>query len=363
MVCYSRLRIDKMKKVFILIEDAYSYAGTEKVCDFMSSSLGGNHEVIILSLKGKGQTFYPYTKVKSIISFHDAKHPLVDAVKMVVNEACDTTIFIVSMGRLSVFFSFLYKFYSLVLPTPYRQQKKKIVSCEHVSLDSFGWHVKLLKFVTLKSYSNVIVLTNKDQAKLESWGISSNVIPNPLTYQSYERTECQKVALSVGRLEHQKGFDILLRIWADFINDYPGWNLLIAGEGSLKDDLLLLAKTLHIEHSVTFLGLVEKMENYYKASDIYLMTSRYEGLPLVLLEAKSWGLPAIAFDCPTGPAEIISDCNDGFLIPNFDENMYLEKLKVLASNDQLRNRLSRNTEFTSKKFDADLIKDKWNSLL
>lgn len=363
MVLFSKLRIDKMRKIFIVIENAYSYAGTEKVCDFMSSALGENYEVVILSLKGDGRTFYPYSKAHSIISFCNARYPLVDAVKTIISENYDTTVFVVSMGRLSVFFSFLYRFYSLFISGFNRKLRRKIISCEHVSLDSFSRHIKFLKYVSLKSYSNVIVLTEKDHVKLNSWGIKSEVIPNSLIYQNYKRVECRKVALSVGRLEYQKGFDILLRVWSEFIKKNSEWKLLIAGDGSLKQELLFLAKTLNIEDSVTFLGLVDKMDDCYKESDIYLMTSRYEGLPLVLLEAKSWGLPTIAFDCPTGPAEIISDCNDGFLIPDFNEELYLEKLNTLANDDKLREYLSDNTEMTSKKFDAELIKRKWNSLV
>ncbi|EOF4702622.1 glycosyltransferase family 4 protein [Klebsiella oxytoca] len=351
-----------MNKIFIVIENAYSYAGTEKVCDFMCDSLGDTNEVVILSLKGSGKTFYPYKKAKEIISLEGIRHPLITSANIILAEKKQSTVFVVSMGKLSVFFSILYNLLSLCNFSS-RRKGKKIIACEHVSLDSFPKYVKFLKYISLRAFSNVVVLTKKDKLKLNSWGIRSTIIPNALEFHSYERNTCNKIALSIGRLETQKGFDILLRVWADFVKKEPDWKLVIAGDGSLKEELKFLAKELCIDSSVTFLGLIDNVEYYYKNSDIYLMTSRYEGLPLVLLEAKSWGLPSIAFDCPTGPAEIISDSIDGFLIPAFNNYVYLEKLSLLANDDSLRQTFSKNTEKTSRKFDSSTIKEQWKSLV
>ncbi|EPL1075694.1 glycosyltransferase, partial [Pluralibacter gergoviae] len=198
---------------------------------------------------------------------------------------------------------------------------------------------------------------------LSTWGIKSDVIPNALKFHAYKKEVFNKVALAVGRLDEQKGFDILLSIWSRFIVENPGWKLMIAGDGILKNDLLNQSRELNIENSVNFLGLVHNIDEYYKNSDILLMTSRYEGLPLVLLEAKSWSLPCIAFDCPTGPSEIISNGKDGFIVPMHDENQFLNKLNKLAKDHDIRNEFSANTFYTSRKFERDNIINLWKSLI
>jgi glycosyltransferase involved in cell wall biosynthesis len=94
--------------------------------------------------------------------------------------------------------------------------------------------------------------------------------------------------------------------------------------GLLRQQLSELIKNYNIEDTVTLLGKVKDIDKYYAQSDMLLMTSRYEGLPLVLLEAKSWSLPVIAYDCPTGPREIIENDIDGFLIPVNNKELFVE---------------------------------------
>ena len=114
---------------------------------------------------------------------------------------------------------------------------------------------------------------------------------------------------------------------------------------------------------VHFKGNVKGTDNIYPGHAIYVMTSRYEGLPLVLLEAKQYGLPIVSFKCPTGPSEIILDGENGYLIENFDVKQMSQKIIELIRNDELRLRFSRNAMLDTDKFNKKRIIEQWIELI
>lgn len=344
-----------MKKIVLVIKDAYSYAGTENICNFMSECLGDEHEVVVYSLEGAGEPFYPFEKVKGIVSFEGEKNPIRSVVHRIHQQVFDA-VFLISMGRLSVMFA-LYSLLSL------KKKKAKTYACEHIAINSFSKPIKLLKYLFLRYYDRVIVLTDKDEKALAQKGIAAKTIPNPVVYKNYHRTERKYQALAVGRLDFQKGFDLLLDVWQGFKATNPQWKLVIAGDGELKNELIAKAAALNISDSVSFVGKVANINDYYRDSDMALMTSRYEGLPLVLLEAKSWSLPVVAYDCPTGPQEIINDDQDGFLIAMNDKAGFIKKMNQLAHDDELFFEMSEKTQLTALKFDGKVIKQTWLSLV
>ena len=344
-----------MKKIVLVIKDAYSYAGTENICNFMSECLGEAHNVTIYSLEGSGKTFYPFERVKEIVSFAGHNNPIKSIVKRIHDEDFDT-VFLISMGRLSVMFAF----WSLL---SMKKKRAKAYACEHIAINSFSKPIKLLKYLLLRYYDRVIVLTDKDHQVFSRWRIPSLQIPNPVVYKAFQRQSRSRQALAVGRLDHQKGFDLLLDIWHDFAKTHPDWTLVIAGDGELRQQLQDQAATLGISDSVNFVGKVSNINDYYRGSDMALMTSRYEGLPLVLLEAKSWSLPVVAYDCPTGPQEIINHCEDGFLVPMNDKAAFLAHMEQLATDDRLFYAMSEKTKVTALKFDGNEIKQSWLALV
>lgn len=343
-----------MKKIVLVIKDAYSYAGTENICNFMSECLGESCEVTIYSLEGSGKPFYPFSHVKEIVSFEGHSNPIKSIVQRIHAEKFDS-VFLISMGRLSV----MYALWSLL---SLKKKHGKAYACEHIAINSFSKPIKLLKRLLLRYYDSVIVLTEKDRQVFNSWGIPSQQIPNPVVYKSWQRETRSRQALAVGRLDYQKGFDLLLDIWHDFARAHPEWKLVIAGDGELRQQLQEQAAALGISNSVDFVGKVSNINDYYRDSDMALMTSRYEGLPLVLLEAKSWSLPVIAYDCPTGPQEIIDHEKDGFLVAMNNKADFLARMEQLASDDRLLFAMSENTRTTALRFDGKKIKQSWLAL-
>ncbi len=120
--------------------------------------------------------------------------------------------------------------------------------------------------------------------------------------------------------------------------------------------------TLNLQDYVVLIGLSTEIDKYYKEADVLLSTSRYEGLPMVMLEAKAWSMPIISFDCPTGPRELISDGYDGYLIKLNDKKRYLKCLELI-DNDKNYFSLVDNVEETVKELEALNIKNKWQRLL
>lgn len=344
-----------LKKIAFVINNAYSYAGTENICNFMTECYG-EHNITIYSVSGEGETFYPYKSVKEIISYDGYKNPVKKIVDH-INKNNYNYVFVISMGKLSVLYSFWNLFFRKNNPDC------KHFACEHVALHSFNFIVRCLKFIFLRFYDKVIVLTDKDNITFENWGIKSLKILNPISFKNFYRQNRTYQALAVGRLDYQKGFDLLLDIWRNFSATNKNWKLFIAGDGELRQHLGEMIKTFNIGNSVTLLGKVNDIDKYYSQSDMLLMTSRYEGLPLALLEAKSWSLPVIAYDCPTGPREIIEDEKDGFLIPLNDKESFIDKMNLLATNDECFYKLSLNAKITSSKFDSREIKNQWLSLI
>ena len=337
--------------IAIIIKNMHGYAGTENIASFMSRAISQYHKVFMISLEGNenDESFYEYHFEKCFkLSSSCSRKNIQDIIK----SENITKVFVISMGKLSV--SFFLKNIRLFF-----DKKIKFFSCEHVSIKSFSIFKRFIKIIILRYYYKVICLTNTDKNVLDRFGISNVVIENPITFKSFDRVLRTKKALAVGRLSNQKGFERLLLIWSEFIKTNPEWILNIAGDGDEFKNLLNLCKLYSICDSVNLLGKVDQLDKLYQTSDLFLMTSHYEGLPMALLEAKSWSLPCIAFDCPTGPKEIIEDNVDGFLIENGDLDSFREAMDLLASDDELYFNFVHSTKFTHKKFSVDIIKEKW----
>lgn len=340
-------------KICIVIPNVFSYAGTENICNFMTNSLGDEYDITIVSLNGNGNTFYPFSKAKKIISLEGKKLKVLRSV-FLSRKYGEKGTFIISMGKLSVLFAFFSKITFNNL--------SNVIACEHVSINSFSWKIKKIKLFFLKKYSKVVTLTDRDFDTLFREKIKAIRIYNPIFPKKHFRDSRSHVAVAIGRLDHQKGFDRLLEIWSIFIKRNPNWLLHIAGEGELREILTDSIEKLRLQNSVKLLGKINDVDNLYKNADIFLMTSRYEGLPMVLLEAKAWCLPTISYDCQTGPREVINDGVDGFLIDDGNHVGFTNAMNELAVDDNKYYEMSHACNITIEKFSAEIISNEWKKL-
>ena len=171
------------------------------------------------------------------------------------------------------------------------------------------------------------------------------------------------VVLGVGRLEHQKGFDLLVRAFARATRLQGGWKLVIAGEGSQRATLRTLADSCGVADRVHLIGRQDDIWPTYAAADVFALPSRFEGFPNALLEAMAAGLPAVAADCPTGPREIIRDEHEGLLVPAEDVEALTRALSRLVGDADLRRRRGAAGAAVVDRYDADAIQQRWNALV
>lgn len=216
--------------------------------------------------------------------------------------------------------------------------------------------------VALKKLSKFIVLTHEDK---QAWTELDNieVIPNPITIHSESLSLCHnKQVIAVGRYEYQKGFDLLLYAWKEVVAKHPDWNLFIYGEGILRHalqqqlDMLGLENSCFLEHHTSHIG--EKYEN----SSLFVLSSRFEGFGLVLVEAMSYGLPVVSFACPCGPREIITDGVDGLLVEQENVKELASKISYMIENDEVRIKMGYQASLNVHKFDIDEVIPFWTRM-
>lgn len=188
-------------------------------------------------------------------------------------------------------------------------------------------------------------------------------IPNFTSIEKYESSKCEKkILLAVGRHAPQKGFDLLIKAWAR--TRVYGWKLRIVGSGDDKIMNMRLAEELGVMNRIDFVDSTPYIANEFQNASCFVLSSRYEGLVLVLIEAKMMGLPSICFDCPNSPREVIRDGRDGWLVPAENIEALAKELTLrLADIDMLKNAGKLAREDALKRYSPRAIKQMWVELI
>lgn len=190
------------------------------------------------------------------------------------------------------------------------------------------------------------------------------VIPNPCTLPAtpHESAGHGTRIVAVGRLDQQKGFDLLLAAFQKVVAGAYAATLTIFGEGSARAALEEQAQTLGIADRVRLPGLTTSPGEWIGAADIFVLSSRFEGFPNVLVEAMAAGLPAVAFDCPWGPSSIITDERDGLLVPPEDVDGLATALQRLLDDTNLRTALAAQAPRAAERFDLPRVLGEWDAV-
>lgn len=246
--------------------------------------------------------------------------------------------------------------------------------CKQITWDHFNhnenshFSYRQEGFIACKeTASKLVVLTKEDEkAYKEQESLSAGFIEqvyNPLTIEIGRFIEhTSKTVIAVGRLEKQKGFDVLLKIWEKVESKHTDWNLEIYGIGQEEFNLKSIIETEKLKN-VHLMGrtncIIEKMRN----ASIFVLTSRYEGFGLVITEAMTMSLPVVSFNCPMGPSEIVEDEGNGYLVENGDIENFAQKLSLLMEDEDKRRIFGERSYELSQKFKKENIFPKWIEII
>jgi glycosyltransferase involved in cell wall biosynthesis len=215
----------------------------------------------------------------------------------------------------------------------------------------------------------LVALTEQDVEeydRLLDGGLRLASIPNTVRpLGGPEVDPSTKVAVAAGRLGRlgQKGFDLLLAAWAQVAERHPDWRLVIHGEGELRPELESMTRELGLAGGVELPGAATDMGRAMAEGSVFVLSSRFEGFPLILLEAMSKGLACASFDCPTGPAEIIDHGGNGLIVPAEDVGALSRAIVELIEDERLRARLGSVARETAAEYEMAAIGPRWDQLL
>lgn len=214
----------------------------------------------------------------------------------------------------------------------------------------------------LKQLDKFVVLTEEDH---HNWPELDNVIviPDPLTFSfSTYSPLTEKRVIAVGRYVYQKGFDLLLQSWAIVERKCQDWILTIIGQGE-RLQYEALVDELKIDRSrCKLLGPTERIQEEYMSSSFLVMSSRFEGFGMVLVEAMANGLPVISFDCPCGPKDIIQNHIDGLLVENGNIERLAEAIIWMIQHPEERQKMANKAFENVQRFRIEQIAERWKSL-
>lgn len=342
-----------MRLVF-LEGDMSRSGGTERMTAILADGLSKKHEVSILDLHGDGNSFFPLessVKCLPLPKKHSRK-----AIRGYLQENCVDFAINVDTGM------------ALFGIPACMGIKTKVITWEHSNFyNNWGskWFPYIRRFAAQFSDA-VVVLTKRDKQNYER-----NVphcrqvitIGNPIELQKAHYSIESKSILSAGHLSSIKRFNLIPEIGRIVFERHPDWKWYIYGEGPERALLEDKISQYDLERNIILTGSVKDMEKAYRSASMYVMTSEMEGLPMVLLEAKSYRLPIVSFDIMTGPSEIVRDSINGYLVESGDITAMADRICELIEQPLLRKRFSDATVLDMNKFDRGEIIRRWENLL
>lgn len=219
-------------------------------------------------------------------------------------------------------------------------------------------------FAPMERRAEAVVCLTVGDAKEYRHARKTLVIPNFIEPASANAVNyAVRRAIAVGRLEHAKGFDRLIRCWKKAVKGCPGWRLDIYGEGSLRETLLRQIKDEGLEGCVTLCGRTERIMETYPRYSLHLMSSRYEGLPMTLMEAQAAGLPSVTFDYKYGARDIVKDGLTGLLVPQDDERAFTADMERMMSSEELRRQYGTEAAKSARRFSPHETMEQWERLI
>lgn len=345
--------------------------GLERVLSIKASYLADhyNYDVTILSLNDNHiNPFYQFSDKIKMISIPVIGNPL-HYIKtyrkgiMQIVKQIDPDVISVCDDGLKAYF--IPKIISRDIPIIYERHVSKEVEMRH--------HYSFAKKAVIKtkwklmehlahSFQKYVVLTDGNKNEWKSLH-NLKVIPNPLSFYPEETSDLKKKqVICVGKQSYQKGQDLLLDAWAIVNKEHPDWDLAIYGKFEPVLNLEKRASDLNIKKSVFFYKPERDIQTKYLESSIYVMSSRFEGFGMVLIEAMACGVPCISFNCNYGPSDIIQNGIDGYIVENGNVKVLAAQIINLIEDENLRKMMGAKAKQNVKRYLPEVIVKQWDDL-
>lgn len=215
----------------------------------------------------------------------------------------------------------------------------------------------------VRKLDRFVVLTKADKKDWQKATPEVEQIYNPLPFVSDEVSSLdEKRCIAAGRLENQKNFKDLVTAWKIVDARHPDWMLSIYGDGSQKESLQAQIESMGLKGKVTLEGRTNNVRKELLGSSCLVMSSRYEGFPMILLEALTAGLPIVSYDCPKGPSEIVTIGANGYLAKVGDTATLAQGICSVIADEELRKRFGDESKRRSENFTLEKTMEKWDNL-
>lgn len=349
-------------RICFLEGDMSRQGGTERMTALLANVLAAHYDVWVIGLKQSWDAvFFPLSETVHyrVLTEAHGKRGILRQIReihrFIKAEHIDCVINVdVGMG-----------FYGVLAA---RGTGAKVITWEHGNFFN-NWGSRIFPYLrrfAAKHSDALVVLTRQDRENYEThlprcapvYVIPNPASPHPFTYRADSRT-----ILSAGLLLPIKGYDRAVELAKRLFPSRPGWQWVICGEGPERENLERAIGEAGLTGRVLLPGTVRDMDRQYQDAALFVMTSHMEGLPMVLLEAKSWGLPLVSFDIETGPRDIISDGVNGCLVRPNDLEEMAEKLAALMDSEPLRRQYSAQSQVGMEAFAWEQILKAWQALL
>lgn len=365
------------KRIALMVNELCTTHGVGTVVSTLVTDLVNYYDVYIINLWRDGDLAYTFPSEVKFHSVWQSKKRLrhaffstvIELSRYLEDEKIDVLII---HGRGNNIYPFFVKMLIDI----------KIVHVEHFSLNAYNFIMKSFKDRVLGYYLHswliklfsdyVVTLTKKEQDFYKGYKVPHSYIYNPLNdallISSPPYAVEAKAIITCGRIDFQKGYEYLIEVAKKVLEVHPDWRWDIYGDavGTGKAYLKQLKERIYqcgLENKVNFMGNHKNIYDIYSKYSFYVMTSRWEGFGMVLIEAKAKGLPIISFDIYSGPSDIVRDGVDGYLIPPFDVNEMASKINFLIENPITRKKLAANSRGNLEEFRKERILIKWKKLI
>lgn len=339
-----------MKKIFFVINSLKNRSGSERVACILANKLVEElkYEVTIINRDADyGEVAYALNPQIQVKKISGSQYQFYKGIVSFIAQEKPDSVIVHNMGKLSLLCALI-------------PNVKKLVTLEHVSFISRPKIVQIVSKIFYKRIDQVVTLTNRDKDYFNEFHGNVVVIPNFSPFPVANKVNrAKKQIVAIGRLTDQKNFVHLLEAWRKIFDQLPEWQLSIFGEGE-QEALLNEYIQSNAIRNIHLKGATPDIKSVYEASSFFVMTSKYEGLPMVLIEAQSFGLPIISYDCPNGPSDIIKDKVNGYLVEDQNIDQLADRILLLASSPLDLVKFSQNSLKNAENYQPEKILHLWS---